>query len=153
MRGHNLSIRANETGKIGHTKCWWGYRESRIPVFSLGSYYCNKTPCPKTKLGWEGFICLMLPDHSPSLEDVSTGTYTELEPGDRSWCRIHRGVLLTGLLPVACSACFLIELRTTSPGLAPPTMGWALPHWSINALQLDLMEEFSQLKLLLLWWL
>ena len=24
---------------------------------------------------------------------------------------------------VACSACFLIEPRTTSPGMAPPTMG------------------------------
>jgi hypothetical protein len=25
-------------------------------------------------------------------------------------------MLLTGLLPLACSACFLIEPRTTSPG-------------------------------------
>ena len=32
-------------------------------------------------------------------------------------------VLLTGLLPLACSACFLIEPRTTSPGMALPTMG------------------------------
>jgi hypothetical protein len=35
-------------------------------------------------------------------------------------------VLLTGLLPLACSACFLIKPRTTIPGMAPPTMGWAL---------------------------
>jgi hypothetical protein len=28
------------------------------------------------------------------------------------------------------SACFLIEPRATSPELAPPTMGWALPHLS-----------------------
>jgi hypothetical protein len=33
-------------------------------------------------------------------------------------------------------ACFpwlaqLIEPRTTSPGVAPPTMGWALPDWSL----------------------
>jgi hypothetical protein len=39
--------------------------------------------------------------------------------------------LLTGLLLVACSACFLIEPRTTSPGMAPPTMGWALPHQTL----------------------
>jgi hypothetical protein len=31
-------------------------------------------------------------------------------------------VLLTGVLPLACSACSLIEPRTTSPGMAPPTM-------------------------------
>jgi hypothetical protein len=37
-------------------------------------------------------------------------------------------VLLTGFLPLACSACFLIEPRTTSPWMAPPTMGWILPH-------------------------
>jgi hypothetical protein len=32
-------------------------------------------------------------------------------------------MFLTGLLPLACSACFLIEPMTTSPGMAPPTMG------------------------------
>ena len=32
-------------------------------------------------------------------------------------------VLLTGLLPLVCSACFLIEPKTTSPEMAPPTMG------------------------------
>jgi hypothetical protein len=42
--------------------------------------------------------------------------------------------------------------KTTSPKMAPPTMG-PLPlitNWE-NALQLDLMEAFSQLKLLSLW--
>jgi hypothetical protein len=33
------------------------------------------------------------------------------------------GMLLTGLLPLACSAWFLIDPKTTSPGMAPPTMG------------------------------
>jgi len=47
--------------------------------------------------------------------------------GSRSWCRGHGGMSLTGSLPLARSACFLIEPRTTSPGRAPPTMGWALP--------------------------
>jgi hypothetical protein len=40
-------------------------------------------------------------------------------------------VLFTGLLPLACSACFLIEPKTTSPGMAPHTMSWALPSWSL----------------------
>jgi hypothetical protein len=32
-------------------------------------------------------------------------------------------MLLTGLLPLACSACFLIEPKTLSPEMAPPTRG------------------------------
>jgi hypothetical protein len=32
-------------------------------------------------------------------------------------------MFLTGLLPLACSVCFLIEPTTTSPWMAPPTMG------------------------------
>jgi hypothetical protein len=36
------------------------------------------------------------------------------------------GVRLTGLLPLACSAYFLIELRIVLPGLALPTVGWVL---------------------------
>ena len=39
----------------------------------------------------------------------------------RSWCRVHGGMLLTGFLPLACWACFLIEPKTTSPGMGPPT--------------------------------
>jgi hypothetical protein len=57
--------------------------------------------------------------------------------------QIHGGMLLTGLLPLACSACFLIEPKTTSPDMAPPTMG---PPTLItnqeNAPQLDLVDAF-----------
>jgi len=35
------------------------------------------------------------------------------------------------LLPKACSACFPVEPRTTSPAMVPPTVGWALPHQSL----------------------
>lgn len=31
--------------------------------------------------------------------------------------------LLTGFVLVALSACFLIDARTNSPGMAPPVMG------------------------------
>jgi hypothetical protein len=54
-------------------------------------------------------------------------------------------VLLTSLLLMACSAFSLIKLRTTSPGMAPATMGWALPSQSLNkknTLQLDLFCLF-----------
>ena len=36
-------------------------------------------------------------------------------------------MLLTSLLPMVCSACFLIEPQTNFPVIAPPTMDWALP--------------------------
>ena len=38
------------------------------------------------------------------------------------------GCDLTGLLLAACSACFLVEPKTTSPRMASPTMGQAFPH-------------------------
>jgi hypothetical protein len=67
----------------------------------------------------------------------------------RSWCRGHGGMLLTGLLPLACSACCLIESKTTSLGMAPSTRGRPplITNWE-NTLQLDLMEAFPHLKLL-----
>ena len=74
--------------------------------------------------------------------------------GNRSWCRGHGGMFFTGLLPLAYSACSLIESKTTSPEMVPPTRGPSplITNWE-NALQLDLMEAFPQLKLLSLWWL
>jgi hypothetical protein len=46
----------------------------------------------------------------------------------RNWCGGHWGKLLTGLFLMAFSACFLIEPRTTSPRMVPPTMDCTLPH-------------------------
>ena len=68
-------------------------------------------------------------------KEVRTGTQAGLEPGGRSWCRGHERVLLPVLFPTfcstcfSCSACFLLELRTTRPRMASPIMGWALLHW------------------------
>jgi hypothetical protein len=43
---------------------------------------------------------------------------------------MKRWLLLTGLLTMACSACFLIELRTTNQ-MAPLTLCWTLPNGSL----------------------
>jgi hypothetical protein len=61
-------------------------------------------------------------------------------------------MFLTGWLPLACSACSLIEPKTASPEMAPPTKGLSplITNWE-NTPQLDLMEAFPQLKLLPLW--
>lgn len=37
----------------------------------------------------------------------------------------HRGLLLTGLLSTASSACLSVHITTTYPGMAPPTVGLA----------------------------
>lgn len=43
------------------------------------------------------------------------------------------GGMLTGLFSMACTACFLLEPRTTRNGPTHPlTMAWALPHQSLT---------------------
>ena len=49
--------------------------------------------------------------------------------GSRSWCRGNGGMLLTGLPPLACSACSLIEPRLPAQRWYHPQ--WALPTWSL----------------------
>jgi hypothetical protein len=91
-------------------------------------FYCyNETPWPKSNLERKGFIWLTLPHCCSSPEGSQDRNSNRTGPVGRSWCRGHGGVLLT----VACSACFLIEPKTISPGMAPPTMGWELHHWSL----------------------
>ena len=58
--------------------------------------------------------------------EVGIETQMGQETGNRSLCRDQVGVLLTSLIDRACSACFLIEPRTTNPGIALPTM-WSFP--------------------------
>jgi hypothetical protein len=73
------------------------------------------------------FLWLTLPHHRSSSRETRTGTQIGQEPGGGADAETHRGVLLTDLLLMVCSACFLIEPRTTSPGM-DPTMGWTLPY-------------------------
>jgi hypothetical protein len=98
---------------------------------------------PRSKLGRKGFIRLTL----PTLLFITKGSqdWNSSRAGSRSWCRGHGGMLLSGLLPLACSACFLIEPRTTGPAMVPPTRGLSplITNWE-NALQLDLIEAFPQ---------
>ena len=57
-----------------------------------------------------------------SRQELKAGT------GGRNRSRGHGERLLIGLFLMAGSACFLIEPRTTSLGMVPPTVGWAPPH-------------------------
>jgi hypothetical protein len=49
------------------------------------------------------------------LKKVRPGTQAGQELGPRSWCTGHGGMLLMGLLPLACSACFLIDPQDYQP--------------------------------------
>lgn len=40
----------------------------------------------------------------------------------------HEGMLFAGLLPMSCSTCFLIVSKTTSGGVEPSLIDWALQH-------------------------
>lgn len=56
---------------------------------------------------------------------VRTKSQRSLESWKQELCRGNGGVLLTGLLIMVFSACFCIEHRTNSPGMAHPQ--WAVP--------------------------
>jgi hypothetical protein len=78
-------------------------------------------------LGRKGFTSLTVPSkiHHQKQQlkqgrDPEAAADTEAKEG-AAYC----------LLPMACSTCFLIEPRTTCPGMSPPTMGWALLHQSL----------------------
>jgi hypothetical protein len=58
---------------------------------------------------------------------IRTGAHPGQELGGISGYRSHGGMLHSGLLPLACSICFHIEPKTTSPGMTPLKMDWALP--------------------------
>jgi len=78
----------------------------------------------QTNLERKGFIWLTTSDsvyYSQDRNSSKAGTWRQ-ELMQRPW-----GMLLTGLLLMACSTCFLIEPRITRSGMASPTMGCVLP--------------------------
>lgn len=76
-----------------------------------------------TQTTWRGEVSLAYASTSCSF--VTEGSQSRILE-DPPWC--HGGELLTGLLLVACSACCLIEPRTTCPGVASAP----LPHQSLT---------------------
>lgn len=75
-------------------------------------------------VGEEGLLFGFYILNQSSLHDVKAGTQTGKKLGGRSLGRGHRGALLTDLLLVTCSVCFLRAPKTMSPEVVPPTMGW-----------------------------
>ena len=88
---------------------------------SQGFYSWTKTSWPRSKLGRKWFYSA----YASILLFITKGSqdWNSSRSGSRNWCRSHEGMFFTGLLPLACSAYSLIEPKTTSPGMVPPTRG------------------------------
>lgn len=86
--------------------------------------YCHDEP-PWPRASWEekGFFGLHILNHNPLREANWAETPAS---GGRSCCRGHGGVLLTYLLPTACSTCEFIDSRT-SQGAGANHPQWAGP--------------------------
>lgn len=102
----------------------------------------------KSSLGGKGFFYLT--GCSLTSREVRAGTQDRhLEAGAEG----HGQVRLPDLFLMACSACFLIQFKTSCPGVAPSTVEWILPHQSFHHeidlqkyLWASLLEAFSQMK-------
>lgn len=82
------------------------------------------------QLGKEGFISFTVPYASSSSEAVRVETLLEQEL-EAEWCRGHGGAAHR----LACAGLpSLLSYRAwdQQPGMAPPTMGWALPYGSLT---------------------
>jgi hypothetical protein len=80
----------------------------------------------QSKLGRKGFIWLTVPYHCSASKEVRAGTQQ-----GRSWCRGHAGGAAYWRDSHSLIHCSLMEPRTISPGMAPPTVDWALPNQSV----------------------
>jgi hypothetical protein len=87
----------------------------------LVSFYSCTNIMTKKQLGRKGFIRLTFPHCCSSLKEVRTGT--QAGQGAGADAEAMEGYSLLACFPLACSACSLIEPKTTSPEMVPPTRG------------------------------
>jgi hypothetical protein len=102
-------------------------RELRwAPCLSQGFYSCTNI-MTKKQVGEERVYSA----YTSMLLFITKGSqdWNSSWSGSRSWCRGHGGMLLTGLLPLACSACSLIEPRLPAQRWSHPQ--GAFPPWSL----------------------
>jgi len=93
-----------------------------------GFYSCTNV-MTKNQVGEKGVYSV----YTSTLLFITKGSqdWNSSRSGSRSWCRNHGKMLFTGFLTLACSACFLLEPKTTRPEMVPPTMSYAFPSWSL----------------------
>lgn len=107
----------------------------------------------------EGRLYFAYTSISQAITERSHGRNSRQKLWSSNWCRGRGGTPLDGLLPIACSSCFLIPSRMTCPGVGLLTVIWALQHQSQSRkCPTDFpLGQFcrrnSQLKFFLLKWL
>ena len=86
-------------------------------------YSCTKHHDPEASWGGKGLfsLCFHIAVHHQRKSGQELTQGRNLEAGADA--EAMEGYYLLDCFPLACSACFLIESRTTSPGMAPLTMG------------------------------
>jgi hypothetical protein len=108
-----------------------------------------QTSWPRTKLRRKRFIQLTLPHccSSPKDAGLELKQVKKQELIQRPWRDVTYWLASPGLLSLLS-----YRTKTTSPEMVPPTRGppYLIINWE-NALQLDIMEAFPQLKFLSLW--
>jgi hypothetical protein len=80
-----------------------------------------ETKHKQSNLWRTGFFRFIFPHPSSSSREVRTGAHTGQGSGGRRWCRGRGG---------ACLLAF-VKNQDTTPRMALPTMGWALPERSL----------------------
>lgn len=94
--------------------------EITLPVLVKVSSPVMKHHDPRN-MGLKGLISLYF--HSTVHHQRKSGQ--KLKLGRNLETRADAEAVITNFL--LCSASFLVECRTTSPRMAPPSLGWALP--------------------------
>ena len=84
---------------------------------SQGFYSCTKHHDQEASWGEKSLFSLHV--HIAVHHQRKSGQELTQELEGRSVYRSHGGMLLTGLLSLGLLTCFLIEPKTTSPGMAP----------------------------------
>jgi hypothetical protein len=100
---------------------------SSVEWLSQGFYSCTNIKT-KMQVGEERVYSA----YTSMLLFITKGSqdWNSSRSGSRSWCRGHGGMFLTGLPPLACSACSLIEPRLPAQRWSHPQ--GAFPPWSLN---------------------
>jgi hypothetical protein len=98
---------------------------------SYSFHCCDETPHPKATGGGGGLFQMQfqIAVHHQAQWGQELTQGRDLGAGADA---AHGGDAAYWLAPMACSACFLMDPRTTCSVMAPPTMGWALPHLSLR---------------------
>lgn len=139
MSEHPSLMTAAPAWKILLCKCLWNNSSVFVWFASCG---CDKHYV-QSNLGMKGFILFY---NSQGTVHHWGKAGQELKAGSwgRNWS--YGGVLLTGLLLLTPSVCFLMNSRTTYPGMTPPTVDCGLSH------QLIILKMPQRLAYQLIWW-